>query len=94
MFRLSPDSPDPSSPNYVNGKSVLPGNAAEVFHGNAAAGIKPAVEVTGRAPGTGQLYFGRSPDGQYYRYSGQNGEVHWSGAMPQNKVPNWIRKLL
>ena len=73
---------------------TLPAPGRQLFNGNPNAGIKPAVQVTGRAAGTGDLYYGRAPNGQYYRYSGQNGQVHWSGTVSREQVPNWIRKLL
>ena len=37
---------------------------------------------------------GRNAQGDYYQYQGQNNRVHWSGTVPQERVPMWIRKAL
>lgn len=38
--------------------------------------------------------FGRNSEGEFYRYQGSNGEVHWNGREKSDrglKVPKWIR---
>jgi hypothetical protein len=55
----------------------------------------PPIQVTGREAGTGQLAFGINDKGQIYRYSGQNGVLHFSGiAGGRVKVPTDIKKQL
>ncbi len=71
---------------FKPGKTPLPSDAQAVFG--------TAIEVTGRASGNGQLAFGINAKGQFYRYSGQNGVLHYSGTIPANKVPKKIRKEL
>lgn len=83
---MNPGTHDPTSPNFNPRKSPLPSDAESVYAN--------AIKVGDREPGTGTLYFGKSANGKYYRYSGQNGEVHWSGEMAPNKVPRAIKKQL
>jgi RHS repeat-associated protein len=84
----NPGHHDPTSPNFVQGKTPLPTDAAAVFGG--------AIQVTGREAGTGQLAFGVNNQGQIYRYSGQNGALHYSGtySFKSREVPNQIKKQL
>jgi RHS repeat-associated protein len=82
----NPGHHDPTSPNFVPEKTPLPTDAESVFG--------TAIPVTGRAPGTGELSYGLSETGQYYRYSGQNGVLHYSGTIQADKVPKDIRKQL
>ena len=79
----------PGSQNYVQGKTPLPSDAEAVLGG--------AIEVTGREAGTGQVAFGINDKGQIYRYSGQNGILHYSGTVGVGKpikVPGDIKKQL
>ena len=82
----NPGHHDPTSPNFVPGKTPLPSDAQGVF--------STTIQVTGRASGTGQLAYGVNEKGQFYRYSGQNGVLHYSGTIASNKVPKEIRKQL
>ena len=81
---VNPGHHDTSSPNYVSGKTPLPSDAESVYAG--------AIKDTNRAPGTSTTYYGKSADGKYYRYQGQNGEVHWNGTV--NRVPKPIKNQL
>src|SRR5262249_19669424 len=82
----NPGHHDPTSPHYVPGKTPLPADAQAVF--------ATAIVVTGRAAGTGQVAYGLSATGQYYRYSGQNGLLHFTGIVDATDVPKEIRKQL
>jgi RHS repeat-associated protein len=82
----NPGPHDPTRPNFVPGKTPLPSDAQAVFG--------TAIQVTGRAAGTGDLAYGINEKGQFYRYSGQNGVLHYSGTIATNKVPKAIRKQL
>jgi RHS repeat-associated protein len=88
----NPGHHDPRSPNFQKGKSVLPKDAQEVYQGSSR--VKPAVKDANRAPGTSETYYGRNPKGEYYRYQGSNGKVHWNGKVPRERVPKAIRKEL
>lgn len=82
----NPGTHDPLSHNFIVGKTPLPSDAEAVFG--------TAISVTGRASGNGDLAYGINEKGQFYRYSGQNGLVHYSGTIASNKVPRDIRKQL
>jgi RHS repeat-associated protein len=82
----NPGHHDPSSPNYVKGKTPLPADDEQVY--------QTSIKDPNRAPGTGEVYYGKNANGEYYRYSGQNNRVHWSGAVPREQVPPAIRKAL
>ncbi len=81
----NPGHHDPISPNFVPGKTPLPTDAEAVFnHG--------VVHDSSGAAGTGQKAFGISDKGEYYRYTGQNNRLHFSGKVaPKNRE---IRKQL
>lgn len=83
---VNPGHHDPASPNYVKGKTPLPGDAESTYAG--------AVKDANRATGTSTTYYGKTGSGKYYRYQGQNGEVHWNGEIKANKVPAAVRKQL
>jgi RHS repeat-associated protein len=82
----NPGHHDAQSQNFIKGKTPLPKDAEAVYNS--------AIEDTNRAPGTSQTYYGRSANGQFYRYQGQNGKVHWNGTIKPNKVPSAIRTKL
>ena len=82
----NPGHHDPSSPEYVKGKEPLPKDAESVFAN--------AIKDTERATGTSETYYGRAANGQYFRYQGVGGKVHWNGTVKREYVPNWIRKQL
>lgn len=81
----NPGHHDPSSPNFRGGGSKtthLPPDAEEVYR-NAI----PEKD--------GKTWWGRNSQGEYYRYQGSNGKVHWNGREQSGrglKVPNYIRK--
>lgn len=42
----------------------------------------------------GRTWYGQNSEGEFYRYQGQNGKVHWNGREKSArglKVPQWIR---
>jgi hypothetical protein len=73
-------------PAHAQGKT--PGDAAEVFKG--------AVKDPRKGSGMGNTWWAKAKDGSYYRYQGQNNEVHWNGSFsPQDaRVPSAVRTLL
>ncbi|EAA5569597.1 RHS repeat protein, partial [Salmonella enterica subsp. enterica] len=77
---------DPSSPDFRGGGSKttpLPPDAEEVY--------RRAVP----SDSTGKKWYGQNSEGEFYRYQGQNGEVHWNGREKSSRgldVPTWIRK--
>jgi RHS repeat-associated protein len=83
----NPGHHDPTSPNFVPGKTPLPSDAEAVFNHGVIGG-------SGGAPGTGQKAFGISDTGEYYRFSGQNNRLHFSGTVKASEVPKEIRKQL
>jgi len=82
----NPGPHDRTTSNFAPGKTPLPSDAQAVFG--------TAIEVPGRACGTGQVAYGINEKGQFYRYMGQNGVLHYSGTIASNKVPKDIRKQL
>ncbi len=89
---INPGHHDPESPNFrgCGGKTTpLPSDAAEVY--------RTAVPDPGS---NGTTWWGRNSAGDYYRYQGSNGEVHWNGttntsserAIP--RVPPYVRRRL
>ncbi len=82
---VNPGHHDPSSPNFRGGGSKtthLPPDAEEVYR--RAVPSDPS----------GNTWFGRNNEGEFYRYQGNNGEVHWNGREKSDrglKVPKWIR---
>jgi RHS repeat-associated protein len=81
---VNPGTHDPNSPNFNPNKSTLPSDAEEVY--------QTSVRVEGKGPGEGTLYYGKNAKGEWYRYSGQNGEVHWSGRVSESDVRRAINK--
>ncbi|EBQ8734900.1 RHS repeat-associated core domain-containing protein [Salmonella enterica] len=82
---VNPGHNDPSSPDFRGGGSKtthLPPDAEEVY--------RRAVP----SDSSGNSWFGRNSEGEFYRYQGSNGEVHWNGREKSDrglKVPKWIR---
>ena len=82
---VNPGHHDPSSPDFRGGGSKtthLPPDAEEVY--------RRAVP----SDSSGNSWFGRNSEGEFYRYQGSNGEVHWNGREKSDrglKVPKWIR---
>ncbi|EDX3117369.1 hypothetical protein B6O77_004585, partial [Salmonella enterica subsp. enterica serovar Mississippi] len=82
---VNPGHHDTSSPNFRGGGSKtthLPPDAEEVY--------RRAVP----ADSEGRSWYGQNSEGEFYRYDGQNGEVHWNGREKSDrglKVPQWIR---
>lgn len=81
----NPGHHDPSSGNFRGGgsrTSRLPEDAEKVFE-------RAIPEPDGRT------WWGRNAQGEYYRYQGQNGKVHWNGRENSERglaVPEYIRK--
>ncbi|EDV4151824.1 hypothetical protein DU258_25025 [Salmonella enterica subsp. enterica] len=82
---VNPGHHDPSSPDFRGGGSKtthLPPDAEEVY--------RRAVP----SDSSGNTWFGRNSEGEFYRYQGSNGEVHWNGREKSDrglKIPKWIR---
>lgn len=82
----NPGHHDRSSPNFRGGASKttsLPDDAESVF--------SRAIPDPDN-PGT---WYGRNGGGDYYRYQGSNGAVHWNGTTNSDrglKVPSYIKK--
>lgn len=82
---VNPGHHDPSSPDFRGGGSKtthLPPDAEDVY--------RRAVP----SDSSGNSWFGRNSEGEFYRYQGSNGEVHWNGREKSDrglKVPKWIR---
>jgi hypothetical protein len=68
----------------VKGKTVLPADAQQVYR--RAIPDPEVTSATGK-----QVWYGRSADGQYYRYSGTNSEVHFNGIIDWQKLPAYIK---
>jgi|GEM_PF-3265749 len=80
-----------TKPKYTNpghhdqnrrpGKSMLPSDAEEVY--------KKAIPTK-----DGKTWWGINSKGEYYRYQGNNQEVHWNGSFKANdsQIPNYIKK--
>lgn len=79
-----PGTHNPGSPNFVKGKTILPADGAQVYRRAI-----PDPEVT-TAAGK-QVWYGRSADGKYYRYSGTNGEVHFSGTVDWQQLSPYMK---
>ena len=79
----NPGHHDPTSPHYRGGGSMtttLPPDAAEVY--------KTAIPVNE------YTWYGRNSQGEFYRYQGNNGAVHWNGRETSSRglpVPTEIR---
>jgi RHS repeat-associated protein len=79
-YRANP-AHDPRSPSFNPLKTPEPPDAAAVYQSSVRAGM-----------GT---WFGKSPDGQIYRFFSDNaGGVHFSGVIPISQVPKDVLKLL
>ena len=80
----NPGHHDPRSPNFRgqgSRTSILPDDAEEVF--------RRAIPDPNN-PGT---WYGRNASGDYYRYQGSNGRVHWNGTTASERglqVPRYI----
>ena len=76
---------DPSSPDFRGGGSKttpLPPDAEEVYRRSVPGDSE------------GRTWYGQNSEGEFYRYQGQNGKVHWNGREKSArglKVPQWIR---
>ena len=77
---------DPSSPDFGGGGSKTapsPPDAEEVYRRVVPGNF------------TDNKWYGQNSEGEFYRYQGQNGEVHWNGREQSSRgldVPTWIRK--
>jgi RHS repeat-associated protein len=81
---INPGTHDPTSPNFVRGKSPLPTDADVVY--------RHAIPDPATTDPVKQTWYGRSPDGSYYRYQGTNGEVHFNGIVEWNNLPTYIQQ--
>jgi hypothetical protein len=80
----NPGTHDPTSPNFVKGKTPLPADAEAVY--------RRAIPDPANTTPTKQKWFGRSSSGEYYRYQGDNGEVHFNGKVDWNDLPTYIKE--
>jgi hypothetical protein len=80
----NPGTHDPASPNFVRGKTPLPADADAVY--------RHAIPDPAKTDPIKQIWYGRSPDGKYYRYQGTNGEVHFNGIVEWIDLPGYIQQ--
>ncbi|WP_413531459.1 RHS repeat-associated core domain-containing protein, partial [Rahnella inusitata] len=76
---------DSSSPDFRGGGSKttpLPPDAEDVYQRSVPSDSE------------GRTWYGQNSEGEFYRYQGQNGQVHWNGrerSVRGLKIPQWIR---
>ncbi|MCA1704050.1 MAG: hypothetical protein LC808_12610, partial [Actinobacteria bacterium] len=80
----NPGTHDKASPSYVRGKTPLPADAEAVY--------RRAIPDPAKTDALKQTWYGRSPDGKYYRYQGTNGEVHFNGIVEWDDLPPYIQQ--